>query len=87
MKKIFETILPGWTGPGLPKEFPWHVRLALRSSVLVAHLFAILYFGLPFNLINPEKRDLVMKKICYHSNAGIRNIFEFWKLTAFMTKC
>lgn len=87
MKTIFKIIVPGWTGSNLLKEFPWHVRFALHSSVLVAHFFAMIHYGLPFNMINAEKRVVVINKLYYHTNANIRNIAEFWKLIAFMTKC
>ncbi|MFN8238657.1 MAG: hypothetical protein U0T77_10855 [Chitinophagales bacterium] len=87
METIFKVIVPGWTGKGLPKEFPWHVRFALRASVLVAHIFALLNYGLPFNWINSEKKYAVINKLYCHSNPNIRNIFELWKTMAFMTQC
>lgn len=87
MKKIFETIVPGWTGRVLPKEFPFHVRFALRTSVIVAHFFAFINYGLPFGMISNEKRLTVINKLYYHSNPDIRNIVELWKTMAFMTKC
>ena len=87
METIFKAIVPGWTGTGLPREFPWHVRFALRASVLVAHIFAIFQYGLPFNRINAEKKQAIIHKIYSHSNPNIRSIFELWKTMAFMTQC
>lgn len=86
MKLIFQTILPGWTGTGVPVQFPFMVRFALRASVLIAHIFSIFSFGLPFNMIGPVKREMVMRKLYYHRSANIRNIVQFWKMTAFMTQ-
>ena len=87
MKKIFEAIVPGWKGEGLPKEFPLHVRFALRTSVMVAHLFSIAQHGLPFGMISYDKRLRLMESLYYHRTGIIRNIVQFWKLTAFMTRC
>ena len=85
MEKIFETLLPNWKGVALPKEFPSHVRLTLRASVLIAHAFSLRCYLLPFHLLSENKRAVVMEKIYNHPNAVIRNIAQFWKVTAFMT--
>lgn len=85
METIFRTILPGWKGAGLPTEFPFHVRFVLKASVLIAHFYAILTYGLPFGMLNEEKREKIMHKLYYHSNPSIRNTVQFWKMTAFMT--
>lgn len=87
MQKIFETIVPGWKGAVMPKQFPAHVRFALRASVLLAHVFAIKRHALPFGMISNEKRTSIIETIYHHPNAAIRNIVQFWKLTAFMTQC
>lgn len=87
METIFKVIVPGWTGKELPKAFPWHVRFALRASVWVAHFFAIINYGLPFNMINSEKKHAVIHKLYHHTNPNIRSIFELWKTMAFMTQC
>lgn len=87
VKKIFEAIVPGWKGVPFPKEFPWHVRISLRASVLVAHFFSLRYYALPFGMINPDKRMQVIHKLYHHRVGAIRNIVQFWKITAFMTQC
>jgi len=87
MKKVFEAILPGWTGVALLREFPAHVRLALRASVLLAHIYAIRHYGLPFGMIRYEKRVRIIEKLYHHRSAAIRNMVQFWKLTALMTRC
>lgn len=85
MKKIFEAIIPCWKGSGIPKEFPFHARLALRASVIVAHVFSIASYGLPFGMVSAEKRERIIEKLYYHRMGAIRNLVQFWKLTAFMT--
>ena len=87
MKKVYEVIIPGWTGQGIPKEFPFHVRLGLWSSMAIPLMFSIRYFGLPFGMISHEKRLKVIQKINDHPNPNIRNTVQLWKLVAFMTKC
>ena len=87
MKKVFEAIVPGWKGVGLPKEFPQHVRFFLRASVVLAHVFSIARHGLPFGIISCEKRMQIIETLYHHRNATIRNIVQFWKLTAIMTQC
>lgn len=86
MEKIFQAIMPGWKGSGLPKEFPFHVRFALRASVLIAQVFSIANYGLPFGMVSTEKRERIMEKLYYHRIGAIRNLVQFWKLTAFMTR-
>lgn len=85
MEKIFETILPGWKGNGLPKEFPWHVRSFMRASFIVVHFFSFKNYFKPFGMLNEKQRENIIQKIYHHPNASIRNLVQFWKLTAFMT--
>ena len=87
MKKIFETIVPGWKGTGLPKEFPAHVRFFLSASVIVAHLYSLFMFRKLFGMLTHTQREQVILKLYHHPNASIRSIVQFWKLTAFMTQC
>jgi len=86
MKKIFQAIVPGWKGSGLPREFPFHIRFGLRASVIVAHIFSIAHCGLPFGMVSEEKRGKIMEHLYYHRLGVIRNLVQFWKLTAFMTR-
>ncbi len=88
MKKIFEAILPGWTGYGeLPKAFPFYIRLVLQLSVLMVHVFSILNYGLPFGMISQEKREALIKKLYHHPVPAIRNIVQWWKLLALTLQC
>lgn len=87
MKKIFEALVPGWKGVSLPDEFPLPIRMALRISVVVAHIFSIMKYGLPFGMLSFEKRVKIIEKLYKHRNTSIRNIVQFWKLTALMTQC
>ena len=87
MKKVFEAIVPGWKGVDIPKAFPLHVRFFLRASVVLTHVFSIARHGLPFGMISCEKRMQIIEMLYHHRNATIRNIVQFWKLTAIMTQC
>lgn len=88
MKKIFEAILPGWTGNSdLPKEFPLYIRIVLKLSVLMIHVFSILNFGLPFGMISQEKREALITKLYHHPSAVVRNLIQWWKLLALTTQC
>jgi hypothetical protein len=88
MKKIFEAILPGWTGYGeLPKQFPFYIRLVLNLSVLFVHIFSILTYGLPFGMISQEKRELLITKLYHHRAPVIRNLVQWWKLLALTLQC
>lgn len=85
MEQVFKVILPGWSGSGLPQDYPLHVRVALRSSMIVVHIFSISKYGLPFGLISERKKTTVITKLYGHRVAAIRNLVHFWKLVAFMT--
>jgi hypothetical protein len=85
VKTIFRTIIPGWSGKGLPKDYPAYIRLVISLSVIVAHVFSIFNYGLPFGMISPEKQHILMGKMYHHKSGLIRNIVQFWKITAFMT--
>lgn len=87
MEKLFEAIVPGWKGRGLPSEFPLHVRVALRLSVLVVHWFAFKRHGRTFSGISFEKRVHIIESLYNHPNATIRGLVQWWKLTALMTQC
>ena len=87
MKLVFEAIVPGWKGSEMPKEFPFHVRLLLKTSIVLVHLFAIRRHGVPFGMINIEKRIRIIETLYHHPSATIRNLVQFWKLTALMTQC
>ncbi len=85
MSLVFETIIPKWNGLHLLKAFPLHVRIFMRSSILLANLYAIAAYGLPFGWIDAAKREAVLYKIFYHPNPKIRSVGEMWKTLAFMT--
>lgn len=87
MKQIFAAIIPGWKGHDLPAAFPVYVRLALRLSVLVVHIFAILKFARPFGLLPQHKREELIEILYNHPNAMVRNLVQWWKLTALMLQC
>lgn len=87
VKKIFETIVPGWTGDVQLKYFPWHVRLFMRLSVAVVHFYAVRQYARMFHSLDAGKRMQVMHKLYHHPNASLRSLVQFWKLTAFMTQC
>jgi len=87
MKIVFEAIVPGWKGEGMPKEFPFYVRVFLRASVLLVHIFSIKRHALPFGMISQEKRVKIMETLYHHRSAPVRSIVQFWKLTALMTQC
>lgn len=85
MKTIFRVIIPGWNGKGLPKDYPAHIKFVISLSVIVAHLFAIFNYGLPYNFISHDKQVKLMEKMYHHKTGLVRNIVQFWKITAFMT--
>lgn len=87
MKIIFEAIVPGWKGRELPAAFPLHIRILLRCSVMAAHLSAIFNYGKTFGMLNTEKREMLMMHLYHHPNAVVRNIAQWWKLTALMLQC
>ena len=88
MKKLFESILPGWTGyDELPKAFPLHIRLVLKFSVVFLHIFSIINYGLPFGMISIEKRELLINKLYHHPVPTIRNLVQLWKLLALTLQC
>jgi hypothetical protein len=88
MKKIFEAILPGWTGHDkLPRAFPFYIRLVLQLSVVMVQIFSILNYGLPFGTISQQKRELLIKKLYHHPVPAIRNIVQWWKLLALTLQC
>ncbi len=88
MKKLFESILPGWTGYSeLPKQFPFYIRLVLKFSVLFLHIFSITNYGLPFGMISIEKREQLITKLYHHRVPAIRNLVQWWKLLALTLQC
>lgn len=88
MQKIFAAILPGWTGPAeLPQAFPLYIRIVLKCSVLLVHIFAILYYGRTFSMLSQEKREFLIKKLYNNSNPAIRNLVQWWKLLALTLQC
>jgi len=87
MEKIFEAIIPGWTGVKMPKEFPVHVCFVLRASALLVQYYAITRHGLPFGMISLAKRVRIIDTLYHHPNAAIRSLVQFWKVTALMTQC
>lgn len=86
MKTVFEAIVPGWKGDGLPAEFPLYVRIFLRTSVVIAHLYSIKRYALPLGWVNYEKRVTIIESLYNHPNSSVRGIAQFWKLTALMTQ-
>ncbi len=84
MRSVFEAIIPGWKGGGLPEVFPFHIKLLLRSSVLIAHFYSIINFGKPFSILPMEKKVRLMTTLYNHRSSMVRNIVQWWKLTALM---
>ncbi|MFN8288052.1 MAG: hypothetical protein U0V74_14950 [Chitinophagales bacterium] len=86
MKTVFEAIVPGWKGEGLPIEFPLYVRIFLRSSILLAHLYSVKRHAVPLGWISYDKRVAIIESLYNHPNSTVRGIAQFWKLTALMTQ-
>ncbi len=86
MKIVFEAIVPGWKGAGLPAEFPLYVRVLLRGSIVLAHLASIKRHALPFGMISSEKQIKIIEALYNHPNSTVRGLVQFWKLTALMTQ-
>jgi len=87
VKKIFKAIIPDWEGRKLPAAFPFHIRLVLRCSVLIAWFFALKKYGKTFSMLSQEKRVELMDYLYNHPSASIRNMVQWWKLTALMLQC
>lgn len=87
VKKIFETILPGWQGDVQLTYFPWHVRLFMRITVAVVHFYALKNHFRFFGMLSPQQQHRIIHHLYHHPNASLRSLVQFWKLTAFMTQC
>ncbi len=83
---VFRTILPGWEGVGLPKEFPFRIRLALGASFLVVQFLSFLTHARPFGWLDGRQREELIGRMAYHRAATFRALVNWWKLVALVTK-
>lgn len=87
MSEVLAALLPGWRGDPLPPEFPLHVRLALRLSVVVALLAALWLARRPFSWLDRPGQEAVLEALAHHRWASLRGLVAWWKLVAMVTRC
>lgn len=76
---MLAALLPGWRGEAVPSFFPWHVRLALRLSVVAAWACALAWTGRPFPLLDERGREAVIARM---DRSALRGLVQWWKLVA-----
>lgn len=86
MEQLFAAIVPGWRGEALPALLPAPQRLALRLSILVPQVLALLWRGRRFGALDEAARSALLERMATHPSGALRGLMQWWKLVALMTQ-